>query len=232
MNEKNATVETGKRKFTMEEDAIILSMVEQKGTKSWKEIAASLNNRTARQCRERWKHYLSQQIKQEPWSAEEDAILDSKFKEFGSKWSIIAQSLPGRTDVNIKNRWALLCRKRNKTNKVSQKKTKTSKKLNIQNGSTRSKKSIKNTEKSTQIQTTSKLIKNEIPPQNNLPNNDSNLATQKQQQLFNPNPPFISNSSLFSDDMQYFDQFLKDFGKIQSKTNEEAIDDFFSCFHF
>ena len=106
-------VEHCKRKFTPEEDQKIQSMVSELGTHSWKEIAAALN-RTPRQCRERWKHYLSQTIEKSPWTSQEDAILEKMHVEIGPKWSIIAQSLPGRTDVNIKNRWALLCRKQNK----------------------------------------------------------------------------------------------------------------------
>jgi hypothetical protein len=43
-----------------------------------------------------------------PWSAEEEALLTSKVAEFGPKWSQIAVSFEGRSDVNVKNRWAAM----------------------------------------------------------------------------------------------------------------------------
>ncbi|EAY19447.1 Myb-like DNA-binding domain containing protein [Trichomonas vaginalis G3] len=106
--------EHGKRKFTEEEDKTILEMVEKNGVHYWKQIAAVLQDRTARQVRERWKHYLSQDIQKAPWTQEEDDLLERQYRKYGPKWSLIAGMLPGRTDVNIKNRWALLCRKKTK----------------------------------------------------------------------------------------------------------------------
>jgi hypothetical protein len=73
-------------------------------------IAASLGNRTPRQCRERWRHYLQPVIKSSSWTLEEDDILRRGHAALGPKWSVIALSLPGRTEVNIKNRWTKLCR--------------------------------------------------------------------------------------------------------------------------
>lgn len=113
--------EHSKRKFTEEEDKLILDMVEQNGIHYWKQIAAALNGRTARQVRERWKHYLSQDIQKAPWSKQEDELLERQYKKHGPKWSLIANMLPGRTDVNIKNRWALLCRKKSKENNAAAK---------------------------------------------------------------------------------------------------------------
>ena len=100
-----------KRKFTQEEDRIILEMVKQHGIRVWKQISERLGNRTARQCRERWKHYLSPGIDPSPWTKDEDAILEKMVQKLGPKWSIIRDSLPGRTDVNIKNRYALIQRR-------------------------------------------------------------------------------------------------------------------------
>ncbi|OHT14534.1 hypothetical protein TRFO_15062 [Tritrichomonas foetus] len=100
-----------KRKFTKEEDDLINRMVSEHGEHFWKEISKLLTSRTPRQCRERWKHYLSPGIDNSPWTPEEDEILEHRYLILGPKWSLIRESLPGRTDVNIKNRYALLCRK-------------------------------------------------------------------------------------------------------------------------
>lgn len=107
-----------KRKFSEYEDSVIRDMVKEHGTHSWKLISESLFNRTPRQCRERWKHYLSQEINKEPWTEEEDRLLEEEYKKVGAKWSTIAKLLPGRTDVNIKNRWSLLLRKHKKLQKI------------------------------------------------------------------------------------------------------------------
>lgn len=102
---------TIKHKFTQEEDLFILKMVEENGVSDWNKISKTLKNRTARQCRERWNHYLRPGIVTSPWTNEEDEILSKLYNEIGAKWSIIRSNLPGRTDISIKNRWTLISRK-------------------------------------------------------------------------------------------------------------------------
>jgi hypothetical protein len=80
-------------------------LVEQFGTSSWSTIAARMPGRNVRQCRDRWKHYLSAQIKQ-PWSAEEDCFLVQQVQHLGLTWSRIAATLPNRTDFEIRARWS------------------------------------------------------------------------------------------------------------------------------
>ena len=126
-----------KRKFSEKEDQIILHMVDKLGIHSWNEISKriseTIGRRTSRQCRERWRHYLKPEISQSSWTKDEDSILEEKYNEFGPKWSIIATFLPGRTEVNAKNRWTRLCRMRRKqsqnnlTPKTKTKKTKNAK---------------------------------------------------------------------------------------------------------
>jgi hypothetical protein len=91
--------------FTDAEDAAILAFVESHGAKNWNAIAADLENRTPKQCRERWHNHLDPNIARGPWTAEEDQILAEKQAVLGNKWAEIARFLPGRTDTLIKNRW-------------------------------------------------------------------------------------------------------------------------------
>ena len=102
-----------KRKFTQEEDNTITKLVDEYGIHHWNEIASKLPGRTARQCRERWKHYLSQQCPS-PWTPQEDKILEEKYREYGPKWTTIKNFLPHKTSVSIKNRYSLLLRKKKK----------------------------------------------------------------------------------------------------------------------
>ena len=97
-----------KHKWSSEEDAKLTLLVNQMGEANWKRIASNMGTRNCRQCRERWKNYLSPNVCRDPWTREEDDLLMDKYREFGSQWSLIAKSFPKRTDVNLKNRWVVL----------------------------------------------------------------------------------------------------------------------------
>jgi hypothetical protein len=100
-----------KLKFTTAEDSQLVDLVRQWGDSDWSAIACSLPGRNPRQCRERWRHYLSPNVLLAPFSAREDALLLQKFEEFGRKWKAIAAFFPGRTDIALKNRYLLLVRR-------------------------------------------------------------------------------------------------------------------------
>jgi hypothetical protein len=84
---------------------ILRDMVAAIGRRRWKEIAKSLPGRNARQCRERWKHYLSCDKTEVPWTAEEDDLLFEKISLWGAKWTRVARLLGNRTDLEVKMRW-------------------------------------------------------------------------------------------------------------------------------
>ncbi|CAI7779545.1 unnamed protein product [Closterium sp. NIES-53] len=46
-----------------EEDALLRQLVERGGAKGWTAIAAHLNGRAGKQCRERWHNHLKRGIK-------------------------------------------------------------------------------------------------------------------------------------------------------------------------
>jgi hypothetical protein len=94
-----------KQPFTEAEDQIILDFVRSNGAKNWNFVASELENRTPKQCRERWHNHLDPSIQKGPWSADEDQILAEKQAVLGNKWAEIARFLPGRTDTLVKNRW-------------------------------------------------------------------------------------------------------------------------------
>ncbi|EAX97611.1 Myb-like DNA-binding domain containing protein [Trichomonas vaginalis G3] len=99
-----------KDKFTPSEDQKLRMLVSVLGPSNWKKVSEYMVSRNARQCRDRYKNYLSPNLNSSPWSQEDDAKLLQLVDFYGRKWSLIAKEFNGRTDINIKSRYALLMR--------------------------------------------------------------------------------------------------------------------------
>jgi hypothetical protein len=91
--------------FRDEEDDTLRSLVAMYGDNAWGEVVLHMPGRNVRQCRERWKHYLSGVKLRQPWTPEEDRILAMKVREWGTKWTRISEVLGDRTDMEAKSRW-------------------------------------------------------------------------------------------------------------------------------
>lgn len=110
----SADVVGSKSKFTPEEDRRLLYLVEHSKMKlTWKEISFFMVTRSPRQCRERYKNYLSKNVNHEEWTEEEDQMIMKLYKEQGKKWNYIASLLKGRTSNAVRNRWFILAKKFN-----------------------------------------------------------------------------------------------------------------------
>lgn len=73
----------------------------------WKRVG-EIVGKTRRQCRERYKKYLSPDIYKGRWTPEEDELLLQKVESLGCHWVAMVRYFPGRTDVILKNRWNLI----------------------------------------------------------------------------------------------------------------------------
>ncbi|OHT14533.1 hypothetical protein TRFO_15059 [Tritrichomonas foetus] len=109
------------RKFTKEEDKYLLALVSRYGERAWQTVASMMNTgRTSRQCRERYKYYLSSASQQKKeWTREEDELLLSKYKQLGPKWALLSSFFDGRTDINLKNRYRRIMRKQNRSSPIA-----------------------------------------------------------------------------------------------------------------
>jgi hypothetical protein len=97
-----------RHKFLKAEDDQLRILVTKYGEQNWNLISSHMNRRNARQCRERYKNYLSPNYRNTPWTPDEEALLEAKVKELGPKWSAIARCFEARSDVNVKNHWAAM----------------------------------------------------------------------------------------------------------------------------
>ena len=67
-----------------------------------------VDNKSARQCRERWVNYLSPQIKRHPWHADDDNLLAFLVAIYGSRWCRILPFFSQRSYAQVKQRATIL----------------------------------------------------------------------------------------------------------------------------
>ena len=112
MDNNQSCPNKSRSKFSKEEDETLLLWF-QKYPRNW-DLIASKMNRTSRQVKDRYENYLNPMLNTREWSFEEEALLDEKVNEYGTRWTKIAQFFNNRTAVNIKNHWATMLNRRNK----------------------------------------------------------------------------------------------------------------------
>ena len=110
-NRETETNTKCRKSFSPKEDERLKMLVAKYGTDNWSAIEKEMPGRNVRQCRERYKHYLSPEISQQPWTPAEDELLLAKVNEIGSRWVTISKFFNNRTDINVKNRWVVLMRR-------------------------------------------------------------------------------------------------------------------------
>ncbi|GAX11948.1 hypothetical protein FisN_8Lh036 [Fistulifera solaris] len=107
----NANPKAGPFGWTKEEDARLTELMKKyKNPHDWEPIAKDHNRgRTAKECHERWIRYLKPGVRKGQWTDQEDAIVMEAVATCSeqpfTRWSDLAQRLPGRVGKQIRDRW-------------------------------------------------------------------------------------------------------------------------------
>jgi hypothetical protein len=88
------------------EDSLILRLHAENGLRAPGQFLPFFPGKTRKQIRDRWSKVLDPAIVRGPWTREEDQrIIDFVAREGRSRWVRCAELLPGRTDVQCRQRW-------------------------------------------------------------------------------------------------------------------------------
>lgn len=99
--------------WTVEEDMKLVRYITLQGEGRWNILAKAAGlERTGKSCRLRWNNCLRPNLKRSKITSEEEGLIIKLHGRWGNRWSRIAQSLPGRTDNEIKNCWRTRIKKR------------------------------------------------------------------------------------------------------------------------
>lgn len=108
-----------RQRWRSEEDAVLISYVNQYGPRDWHLISQRMSvslHRDPKSCLERWKNYLKPGIKKGSLTADEQRLVIALQANHGNKWKKIAAQVPGRTPKRLGKWWEVFNQQRNRCN--------------------------------------------------------------------------------------------------------------------
>jgi len=111
--DQSGPVAKGRGSWSAEENEKLRKLVLLHGPSRWSTaIATHFEGRTGKQCRERWFNVLNPKLRKTAWSIEDDEKLQKLHAEHGNRWAFIAKHLEGRSDIDVKNHFYAMLRKK------------------------------------------------------------------------------------------------------------------------
>ena len=107
--------------FKPKEDQMILKLKAKYPNSSWSFIAKKIKGKTAKQCNDRYNKHLRQEKNKSPWTEEEDERLAQLVDKHGHNWVVISKVMGTRTNIEAKNRWSVIERRKKKTHEDEEK---------------------------------------------------------------------------------------------------------------
>ncbi|KAJ7945947.1 MYB transcription factor [Quillaja saponaria] len=98
--------------WTADEDAKMIACISKHGPSNWTAVPKKGLKRCGKSCRLRWNNYLKPDLQHDSFTPQEEELIVKLHAAIGSRWAIIAQQLPGRTDNDVKNYWNTRLRKK------------------------------------------------------------------------------------------------------------------------
>lgn len=92
------------RKWSKDEDNLLISLAQKYHEKNWKEIAQNFPKKNTLQCFSRYKR-IRPGIVKGSWTGEEDNQIIELVTKFGKEWSKIARFVPTRNGKQIRDRY-------------------------------------------------------------------------------------------------------------------------------
>ncbi|KAL7251344.1 hypothetical protein ACSBR1_013225 [Camellia fascicularis] len=105
---------------------LLIEYVKLHGEGRWNSVAslAGMIEKEWKSCRFRWVNYLRPDLKRGQITPHEETIILDLHARWGSRWSMIARTLPARIDNEIKNYWRTHFKKKSKASPNNNEKAK------------------------------------------------------------------------------------------------------------
>lgn len=103
-----------KKAYSPEEEKKITELVEKYGEKDWSTIAKFIPGRNRKQLRDHYINFIKNKPNKDDFTSKEDKQILDMVGEYGHRWQKIADNMPGRTPIMIKNRYNMKLKKKPK----------------------------------------------------------------------------------------------------------------------